>query len=279
MGSGPTTTTQTQAQSSPWAPAVPQLQSLLGNIGNVGTSVSPNQAGATNSLLGSLQGLSNFSGQAGNAAGNLLGGGGANNQAGLLQGAYGNLQNSLSPLTNPANLNPMNTPGFSNALGALNNQIGNQVNDRFAAAGRDLSPGNTQALAQGLSQGEGQLISNQYNANAGNLMNASNSLFGAGAGTAQGLTGFNQLGNQNMLAGAGLAGQIPGLAAAPGMAQLQAANLQQNLPFANMGSAESLLTPIAALGGQNSGTATQQTQTPMWQQLAGLGLTGASLFF
>lgn len=277
MGSGPTTTTQQQSQTSPWSAAVPQLQGLLGQLGNVNNGVSPNQSAAAGSLVGAAGGLPNFGGQAAGSANALFGGGGANNQAGLLSGAYGNLQGSLSPLTNPANLNPYNTPGFSQALATMNNDISNSVNDRFAAAGRDLSPGNSTALARGLSQGEGGLIQGQYNANVGNLQNASNSLFGAGAGTAQGLTGFNQLGNQNMLAGAGLAGQIPGLSLAPGQAQLSAANLQHNLPLSNLGGYESLLTPLAALGGQSSGTATQQTQTPLWQQLAGLGIAGAGM--
>jgi hypothetical protein len=104
------------------------------------------------------------------------------------------------------------------------------------------------------------------------------------------------LGNTNQLAGMGAAGQIPGLAMAPGQAQYNAANLQQNLPLANMGNYESLLTPLAQLGQSSSGnntgqtsnqfqgqntqqqTQTQQTQTPLWQQLAGLGIAGASMF-
>jgi hypothetical protein len=278
MGSGPTTTQNITAATQPWQPAVPQLQGLLGNLGGVNTGVSGNQTNAVNSLLGGANGLQNFAPQAGGAANSLFAGGGANNQAGMLQGAYGNLQNSLSPLTNPANLNPFNTPGFSDAYRTLGNDITNNVDSRFAAAGRDLSPANSTALARGLAQGQGGLIQSQYNQNAANLQGASNSLFGAGNTTAQGLTGFNQMGNQNMLAGAGLAGAIPGLATAPGQAQLQAANLQQNLPFANMGAYESLLTPLAQLGQQSSGTQTSQTQTPLWQQLAGLGIAGAGLF-
>jgi hypothetical protein len=277
MGSGPTTTQQSNSVTQPWQAAVPQLQGLLGNLGNVSTGVSGNQTNAINSLMGGANGLQSYAPQAGNAANSLFNGGGANNQAGLLEGAYGNLQNSLSPLTNPNNLNPFNTPGFSQAYQTLGNDITNNVNDRFAAAGRDLSPANSTALARGLAQGQGGLIQSQYNQNAANLQGASNSLFGAGANTAQGLTGFNQMGNQNMLAGAGLAGAIPGLAMAPGQAQLQAANLQQNLPLSNLGGYESLLTPIAQLGGQSSGTQTSQTQTPLWQQLAGLGIAGAGL--
>ena len=57
-----------------------------------------------------------------------------------------------------------------------------------------------------------------------------------------------------------------------------AANQAQNLPAQNMGVQESLLAPLAALGGQSTGQSTSQTQTPLWQQLAGLGIAGASMF-
>jgi hypothetical protein len=275
MGSNPTTTQTQQSQSSPWSPAVPQLTSLLGNIGNINTGVTPGQSAGVNSLISGAGGIPSFAPQATNTANVLFGGGGASTYAPFQMDAYNKLNSSLAPLTNPGSLNPMSTPGFGDALRTVNSDITNQVNDQFAGAGRDLSPGNTTALARGLSQGEGGLIANQYNANAGNLTNASNSLYGAGAGTAGALTGFNQLGNANMLSGVGAAGAIPGLAMAPGQAQLGAANTGYNLPFGNLSSAESLLTPIAALGGQSSGTGTSQTQVPLWQQILGGGMGAA----
>jgi hypothetical protein len=275
MGSNPTTTQTQQSQSSPWAPTQPALTSLLGNIGNLPTAVTPGQQGAVNNLQSAADGLQNYAPQAGATANSLFAGGGANNQAGTVQGAYNSLQGSLSPLTNSANLNPYNTPGFADAMSKMNSDIGNSVNDRFAAAGRDLSPGNSTALATGLSQGEGQLIANQYNANASNLTNASNSLYGAGLNTGNALSGYNQTGNQNQLAGASLAQSIPGLATAPGQAQLGAANTAQGLPGQNLAGVEGLLTPLAALGGQSSGTSTSQTQVPLWQQLLGGAMGGA----
>lgn len=274
---GPTTTTNQNSQSSPWAPAVPQLQTLLGGIGKLNTGVTPNQTTASNSLWNSASGLPNFGPQATNSANTLLNGGGATAQSPFVMDAYNKTNASLSPLTDPSNLNPFNTPGFSDAYRTMGSDISNSVNDRFAAAGRDLSPGNSTALARGLSQGQGQLISNQYNQNAQNLQGASNSLFGAGLNTGNALTGYNQMGNQNQLAGAGLAGQIPGLAMAPGQAQMSAANMQQMLPGMNLQQIQSLLTPIAALGGQSSGTQTTQTQTPAWQQALQVGGSLASM--
>lgn len=278
MGGNPTQQQSQQSQSSPWAPAVPALTSLIGNIGSLPTGVTPGQQGAVNSLISGAGGIPNFAPQAANTASGLFGGGGANAYAPIQMDAYNKLNASLAPLTNPASLNPMNTPGFSDALGAMNSDISNSVNDRFAAAGRDLSPGNSTALARGLAQGEGGLIANQYNQNASNLLGASNSTFGAGSNTAGALSGFNAQGNQNMLAGASLAGAIPGLALAPGQAQLGAANTAQGLPGQNLAGVESLLTPLAGLGGSSNGTSTTTTSTPLWQQLAGLGIAGAGMF-
>lgn len=289
----------TSTQSSPWAPALPAITSLLSGIGSLPTGVTPGQSGAIASLTGAAGAIPNFAPQAGTTANSLFGGGGASTYAPMQLDAYNNINASLAPLTNPANLNPMNTPGFSDALRTMGSDVTNQVNDQFAAAGRDLSPGNSTALARGLSQGEGGLIANQYNANAGNLTNAANTVYNAGSGTAGALTGFNQLGNTNALAGASLAGSIPGLALAPGQAQLGAANAGYNLPYGNFGSAESLLTPLAALGssgsstGSTSGTnsadsfgtstgtstgtgqTTSQTQVPLWQQILGGVMGGA----
>lgn len=278
MGDGPTTTKTSNSQSSPWAPAVPGLQGLLGKIGGLSSGVTNNQDSALSTLWNGASGVPSFAPQATGAAGSLFGGGGANGQAGTVQGAYGNLQNSLGGLADPRNLNPMNTPGFSQALGTMNSDITNQINGHFAAAGRDLSPGNSTALARGLSQGEGQMLSNQYNQNAQNLQGASNSLFTGGLNTGNALTNYNQMGNSNMLAGAGLAGQIPGLAMAPGQARLGAANAQQFQPGMNLAQMAGLLTPIAALGGQNSGTQTQQTQVPPWQQALQIGASVAPFF-
>src|SRR5260370_39579755 len=106
------------------------------------------------------------------------------------------------------NVRPLNewvsTPGFSQALGALGSTITNQINDQFAAAGRDLSPGNSQALAYGLATGEAPTIASQYNANVGNQFNAANTLYNAGNTTASGLTGPPQTQLHNQPQGATL---------------------------------------------------------------------------
>jgi len=280
---GQTTTTQNssqQSQTAPWAAAQPQLLGLLANLGHVDTGVSPQQSAAAGALTNAAGSLPGFAPQITGTASTLLGGGPS--YGGILSGAYGNLQSTLSPYLDPARLDPMSTPGFSRALGLLGSNITNQVNDQFAAAGRDLSPGNSQALGLGLAQGEAPVIAGQYNANVGNQLAAANALFGAGNTTASGLTGLSQTQLSNQLQGASLAGQIPGLLTAPAQAQLAAANTAHGLPLQNLAQYQSLLTPLAQLGsqtlGMSQGTTTQSV--PLSQQIAGgaiggLGLLGA----
>jgi hypothetical protein len=280
---GQTTTTQNQSQQSqtqPWAAAQPQLMGLLANLGQADTGVSPQQSAATAALTSMTGSLPNFAPQLTNTANSLLGGGPS--YGGILSGAYNNVQGALSPYLDPARLNPMSTPGFSQALGGLGSNITNQINDQFAAAGRDLSPGNSQALAYGLAQGEAPMIASQYNANVNNQLAAANALFGAGNTTASGLTGLSQTAFGNQLQGANLAGQIPGLLTGPAQAQLAAANTAHGLPLQNLAQYESLLTPLAQLGSQTSGTSqgTTTQSVPLSQQIiggavGGLGLLGA----
>jgi hypothetical protein len=281
---GQTTTSQTsnqQSQTQPWQAAEPQLTGLLGRLGSLDPSVSPAQNAAATSLGALAAGLPNFASQASAAAGTLLSGGGAGGYAPIASNAYGALQSNLAPFLDRTALDPRNTPGFADALNAANARITNQINDQFAAAGRDLSPGNTAALAYGLTQGDANLIANQYNANAGRALSAADTLYNAGNTTASALSGLNQTALGNELQGAGLAGRIPALATSPAEAWLNAATAAQNLPLQNLSPYENLLTPLARLGsettGTNQGTTTQSV--PLGQQIAGgaigtLGLLG-----
>jgi hypothetical protein len=96
------------------------------------------------------------------------------------------------------------------------------------------------------------------------------------------LTGLSQTQLGNQLQGANLAGQIPGLFTAPAQAQLAAATTAHGLPLQNLAQYQSLLTPLAQLGSQTSGTSqgTTTQSVPLSQQIAGgaiggLGLLGA----
>ncbi|MBV8837804.1 MAG: hypothetical protein JO000_14785 [Alphaproteobacteria bacterium] len=167
--------------------------------------------------------------------------------SGMLTGALDDYKSTLSPYLSSSYLNPMSTPGFSDALNATNRNITNQINSQFAAAGRDLSPANTQALATGLSQGEGQLIANQFNQNVNAQQGAAGALYGAGSAAPGMLTNL-------ATNGINAANAIPGLYTAPATAALGAANTAYGLPFSNLGMLSQLALPIAGLGQTSSST-------------------------
>lgn len=259
-GSSQTTNQSQNSASTPWTAAQPLLQNLLSSYGGLSTSVTPAQAAAGSQLTSDTSAIPNQGAGATAATNNALNFS-TTPQVGMLSSSLNTLQNNLSPLTNPANLNPMNTPGFSTALNTMNQDITNQVGNEYAASGREPSGAGAQpqTLARGLSQGEGGLIASQYNANAGNLLNASNSAFNAGNTAATGEAGLGATG-----AGVNLAGvsAVPGAAsayAAPGSTALSAANTAYQTPWTNLAQ---LLTPSAtlgSLGGQTTGSGTSTT--------------------
>src|SRR6185436_18342679 len=135
---------QTQTQSAPWAPTQASLQSLIGSLGGLNVGPTAAQTGAVGNLQNAAAGIPNLAPQLQNTVS------GINQLPEWLKGLFGNLQGNLAGLSDPNKLNPMNTPGFSDALNYQKAQITNDINGQFAAAGRDLSPANSRALAYGL---------------------------------------------------------------------------------------------------------------------------------
>jgi hypothetical protein len=266
---------QTTQQTTPWAPGAGVIQGLLGQLQGLPVGLTGNETSALNQLNSLGQVGNPYASGIGNVANTLLLGGGANNQAGLINNAYQQYQKQLNPYLQSSFLNPMNTPGFGDALAATNADITNQINSQFAAAGRDMSGMNTQALARGLSQGEGQLIANQYNQNAQNQLGAMGSLYNAGNTTGGLLTGLNQAALDNMQAGIGAAGQATAAQQYGPLLQLQTAAQERGIPMQALAQEMGIaLGPTQAFG-TTSGTT--QNQSPLWQQLLGGVIGGAGL--
>ncbi len=236
MGSSQPATTTTQSQSSPWSPATPLLQNLLNTYGGINTSVSPDQQAALASLKSGAGATPNFGDTGTGAVNSIFSNASTTPELGMVNSAYSTLQNNLNPTASGANLNPYSTPGFSDAINTATQDISNSVKGQFAGSGRDPSGAGSfaQSLGRGLTQGIAPIVQSQYNQNYQNFANANNSLYGAGANTATTGAGLNTSANNNYLSALSGAGMIPGLYTAPGTAQLGAANVAQNLPFANL---------------------------------------------
>jgi hypothetical protein len=286
--------TQNQTQNSttaPWAVAQPAVTGLLGQVqsglGNTGLT------GTENNALTTLQGnAGNYSStvapQISNYANTLFAGGGANNQAPALQGGLSDYQSALTGANNAASgnlatyqqqLTPYangsmigNNPALQAQLAQIGTDTTNQVNGSFAAAGRDFSGANSQALGRGIASGEAPVIAQQYNQDVANQMNAANALYGAGnttnqlqtgnagagygAGNTTGglLAGLQQQYLANQGQGVTAAGQANDAANAAPNAALAAEAQRRGIPIQALGLLANIGIPIAGLGSQSSGT-------------------------
>jgi hypothetical protein len=255
MGSKtPATTTQQQNSTTtqnPWAAAQPLLNNLISGYMGVNPAVTRAQAQAGQNLEKAAAGIPNLTPQATQSVQNIF------DSAGMLPATWRQVSGNLSPIAGMS-ANPYQTPGFSDALNTLTQNITSNVKGAYAGSGRDPSGAGTmpQTLARGLMQGEAPVIQSQYNQNLGNIMGANQMLTNAGIGTSGAM-------NANMMSALQGAGLLPSLAMGPAAAQLQAANTVYGQPIQNL---NQLLTPAMGLGGMG-GTTTGQgyatgTQTP-----------------
>ena len=270
MGGQSSSTQTQQSQTAPWQAAQPTLQGILGQLGTGlnNTGLTGTETGALNTLQSNATQGNPYSGQIGDYASSLLSGGGANAQAGNVQGNLGTLQSQLAPYANGSMIG--NNPALAAQLAQIRTDVGNSVNGQFAAAGRDMSGANQMAYGRGVAAGEAPVIASQYNQDVTNQFNAANALYNAGNTTAGTLSGMQQnyLGNQ-------------GLGVTASQSALDAQNYGANATLAEEAQrrgipvqALSLLAqigvPIAGLGSQTNGTTTGTQDMSGAQQFASL---------
>lgn len=246
------TTTSTQnssTTSNPWAPAIPALTGLINSAAGTPTAVTPAQQQAFSQLLTNAAAGNPETGNINAAATSQLT---APNQVGQINQGLANETQQLTPIANGSLTDLSKNPQIQGLLSTIQQDVGNKVNQEFAGAGRALSPGNSQALARGISQGEAAPLLNEYNTLLGAQIGAATGLGTAttGAATAAGQSLANQAGIQNQ----GLTTNQAGLAAtnyAPTTA-LNVSEEQTQLPFQNLGLLASLIAPLAGLGGTSN---------------------------
>jgi len=135
-----------------------------------------------------------------------------------------------------------------------------------------------QTLSRGLSQGEGQLLANQYNQNVANQLGAANSLYGAGNTTSGLLSALNQQGLANQQAGLGTATTAQGFSNDPYNQLLNAEAQKQGIPLSLLQQIAGIATPIAGLGSQSTGTSNTQNTMSGAQQFGTIAGGLGSLF-
>jgi len=76
-------------------------------------------------------------------------------RTGIVNDAYRDLKTNLAPFASGAYADPSGNPALRGWLDTINGDVMQRVNSQFAAAGRDLSGMNQQALARGDRTGRG----------------------------------------------------------------------------------------------------------------------------
>lgn len=278
-GDSKQTTTQ-QSQTAPWEAAQPALKGILGQLqGQLGnTGLTANENTALNTLTANAANAGQFAPAIKDYATNLLQGGGANAQAGNIQAGYDRYVGQTNPLASNTNYDPRNTPGFGDVLDTLKSDITQSVNGQFAAAGRDFSGANSQALGRGLMQGLAPVIQSQYNQNVQNQQGAARDLFGASNTNAGLLSGLQQQYLANQGAGIGASGAALDAQNNGANAVLAAEAQRRGIPLQSLGLLANIGVPIAGLGSQSSGTSTTNNQASLVDTVGKWTNVGTNLF-
>jgi hypothetical protein len=253
MGGKSETTQSQSSQTEPWAPAKAAMKGILGQLNPMiqDVGLTGAQTGAIDQLQQNAQQGNPFADQIGAYVKNMLGGGGANDQAGNISGNLSTYQNQLTPYANGSMVGK--NPALQAQLDTIMSDVGNNINSQFAAAGRDMSGANQQAYGRGVAQGIAPVLANQYNQDVSNQINAAGALYGAGNTSAGLLSALTQQGNINQ--GAGVEASQAALDAqnyAPAQ-MLQLEQLKKSLPAETLGLLAQIGIPIAGLGGESTG--------------------------
>jgi len=267
---GTSKTSQTQTQSlAPYDPANPALQSLLSGITNLvpNAGLSGKASGALDTIEGNAaKASSTFSPAITSGTLGLLNGGGATANDGAIKQNLADYKGLLERTASGANVG--NNEALKAQLDQIRTDVTNQTNGAWAAAGRDMSPGNAQALARGVAAGTAPVIAAQYNADADRTLGAASSLYNAGNTTYGMLNANNAQANQNFTNGVGTAGNAIDASNYGANATLQAEAQRFGIPASQYATLLGSIAPIAAQFGTNTGHSEGTQQMSGAQQFA-----------
>jgi len=261
MGGTSTSTQQQTSQTNPYASAAPALNGILNNINSLvpsAGSLTGAQAGALNTIEANANAGNPYAAATGNLATGLLNGGGAQNNDAAIKDNLSSYQGLLTPFANGSMVGQ--NKALQAQLDAIGSDVTNQVNSQFAAAGRDGSGANLQALGRGIAQGTAPVIASQYNTDIGNQLNAAGSLYGAG-NASYGMLNQNQAAaNANAQAGVGVGTQALDAQNWGANSILAAEAQRQGIPIQNLTTLLGAVSPVAQAFGTTNGT-TSGSQT------------------
>lgn len=259
------------SKSNPWEPTIPALEGLVGQLdelagSNVGAT--PDQLAAFDQLKANAANGNPYSDQITSLTNEVLSGNAVQSRSGDVESANADIQRRLGSIADGNNMDINENPYLQQVMQTMGDDIFNRIGAQFAGAGRDVT-GNAagqQAMSRGYTQAIAPVLFNQYNTERNNQMNAANTLYGAGSGSAQLAQGLDQSALGNQLQGVELS-----------QAALDAQNYGPNtilnleeqlkdLPAEDLALYTQLIGSIAGLGGQVSGKSAESGKS------MGLGL-------
>lgn len=255
-----TTETSQTSSTAPWSAAQPLLSSLISKYGGMSTDVTGQQQTALNNLNTSAEAIPTNMGQLSSGALGQLFSMNTQPQQDVLTQALKTYQGNMAPSADPANLNPYNTPGFSDAMGTATSDAMKAIKSVYAGSGRDPSGAGSFAgsAGRGIMQATAPILQSQFNINRQNQQGAAGGLLSGALNTEGAVTGQQQAPLTAALSGIQAAPTAAGNYMLPATAQYGAANTNYQQPWLNLAS---LLQPAVALGSMGSQSQGQGTST------------------
>jgi hypothetical protein len=268
---GTSTTKQTQTSSlAPYDPAAGSLKGILGSIDKLvpqAGTLTGDQQGVLNKVIANSNGTPDYSQPINTGVTGLLNGGGATKYDPQITANLDALKTGILGQT-ASGANIGQNPALKAQLDQITSDVTNQVNSQWAAAGRDGSPGSTQALARGVASGVAPVIAAQYNTDADRALNAATSLYGAGNTTYGLLNGTQNQANTNFTNGIGaVSAGLEAQNAAP-TAAINAMAQQFNIPAQQLQTLLGMVSPVAAQFGTQNAQSTGESKMSGAQQFA-----------
>jgi hypothetical protein len=268
---GTSTTKQTQTSTlAPYDAAAGSLKGILGSIDKLvpqAGTLSADQQGVLNKVISNANNTPDYSAPINSGVTGLLNGGGATKYDPQITANLDALKSGIMGQT-ASGANIGQNPALKVQLDQITSDVTNQVNSQWAAAGRDGSPGSTQALARGVASGVAPVIAAQYNTDADRALNAASSLYGAGNTTYGLLNGTQNQANTNFTNGIGaVSAGLDAQNAAP-TAAINAMAQQFNIPAQQLQTLLGMVSPVAAQFGTQNAQSTGESKMSGAQQFA-----------
>lgn len=278
-GKSSSSTTQT-ASLTPYAPAAGAMSGLLSGISNLSGSagtLSPEMSAVLDKVVSNSNSQPNYNPLISSGTLGLLNGGGAQSNDAAIKSNLGMLSGGIIGQTATGS-NIGNNTALQKQLDTMGADISNNINSAWAAAGRDGSPGNAQAVARGVAQAQAPVIAAQYNTDTANALNAAGTIYNAGNTTYGLLNGTQAAANSNFTNGIGAVSEgLKAENAAP-TAAINALAQRFNIPASQLTTLLGAVSPVAAQFGTSNASSNTENQMSGAQQFALLTSGISSLF-